>query len=231
MFAASSAAPSAPHVARYGYRKPLGKNEVKQGPVITALPAMSDDRALCRSSARRSRSRSSLPPDRSPDARIRKALSILASEGELDHPLVSRQLSTDGRDRSLRLRPQRGRQAALAAHRCPHPAAGVPRRDPSPARRHQFDDRWATELILPCDRATGASCGCRRCREASPSSFAVARRSTRSARVCWPASRSRRSLPTTTYPSRTSRTPSGAVWPQRTRPERDHRSSSSSIVG
>jgi uncharacterized protein (DUF433 family)/DNA-binding transcriptional MerR regulator len=134
-----------------GYtRRPKDRSEVRQGPVITALPTLLDDpRAvpfigLVEATVVQAFRQTGLPMQR-----IRKALSILASEGELDHPLASRKLYTDGATVLYDYaRSEDDKQLALltVVHTRQRVFHDVIR---NYLARITFDDRWATELILP----------------------------------------------------------------------------------
>jgi hypothetical protein len=82
----------------HGYeRRPEGRSPIRQGPVITSLPQVGSDRrvipfiGLVEATVVQAFRETGLPLQRA-----RRALAVLASQGELDHALASRHLYTDG---------------------------------------------------------------------------------------------------------------------------------------
>lgn len=135
-----------------GYEKqfPDRAKPVRKGPVITAVPAHEGDGAvipfvgLVEAAVVQAFRRTDLPLQR-----IRRALEVLAAEGELEHALASRQLYTDGAqvlydyarsegDGLIRLLTVVG-----TGQRVFHEVIE------DYLRRITFGDDWATELILP----------------------------------------------------------------------------------
>lgn len=143
--------PSTLRTWSHGYTRTFkDRPPVKQGPVITALNSASRDSrsipfvGLVEATVVQAFRRTGLPMQR-----IRMALEVLASQGELEHALASRQLYSDGanvlydyatrhRDRQLRLLTvvQTGQRVF---HEVIHEYL----------TRITFGERWATELILP----------------------------------------------------------------------------------
>jgi uncharacterized protein (DUF433 family) len=81
----------------HGYeRTPVGRPIVKQGPVITAVQTATDNRVIPFIGLVEATVVQAFRRTRLPMQRIRKALQILADQGELHHALASRQLYTDG---------------------------------------------------------------------------------------------------------------------------------------
>ena len=143
--------PSTLRTWSHGYEKTFkDRPRVKQGPVITALGNGSADRrsipfiGLVEATVVQAFRNTGLPLQR-----IRKALEVLASQGELEHALASRQLFSDGatvlydyarrsHDRQLRLL-----TVVHTGQRVFHEVIG------DYLERITFGDQWATELILP----------------------------------------------------------------------------------
>ncbi len=143
--------PSTLRTWSHGYERRLPNSmRVKQGPVITALEDGSRDQrsipfiGLVEAAVVQAFRNTGLPLQR-----IRKALEILANEGELEHALASRQLFSDGasvlydyatrsQDKQLRLL-----TVVHTGQRVFHEVIG------DCLERITFGDTWATELILP----------------------------------------------------------------------------------
>ena len=143
--------PSTLRTWSHGYERSFAdRPSVAQGPVITSLTgAASDSRSipfvgLVEATVVQAFRRTGLPMQR-----IRKALEVLASQGELEHALASRQLYSDGanvlydyaqkhHDRQLRLL-----TVIQTGQRIFHEVIG------EYLTRITFGDDWATELILP----------------------------------------------------------------------------------
>ena len=143
--------PSTLRTWSHGYEKEhSGRGRVKKGPVITAFECQSSDQrsipfvGLVEAAVVQAFRNTGLPLQR-----IRKALDILANEGELDHALASRQLFSDGasvlydyatrsQDRQLRLL-----TVVNTGQRVFHEVIG------EYLERITFGDTWATELLLP----------------------------------------------------------------------------------
>ena len=143
--------PSTLRTWSHGYKKTFeDRPPVAQGPVITSLNGASGDTrsipfvGLVEATVVQAFRSTGLPMQR-----IRKALGVLADQGELQHALASRQLYSDGAnvlydyarkhdDRQLRLLTvvQTGQRVF---HEVIHEYL----------TRITFGDRWATELILP----------------------------------------------------------------------------------
>ncbi len=135
----------------HGYERTLlGNTQVKKGPVITAFENCNGDQrsipfiGLVEAVVIQAFRNTGLPLQR-----IRKALEILASEGELEHALASKQLFSDGasvlydyatrsQDKQLRLL-----TVVHTGQRVFHEVIG------DYLERITFGDTWATELILP----------------------------------------------------------------------------------
>ena len=143
--------PSTLRTWSHGYERRLTNSKrVSQGPVITALENGSEDQrsipfiGLVEAAVVQAFRNTGLPLQR-----IRKALEILANEGELEHALASRQLFSDGasvlydyatrsQDKQLRLL-----TVVHTGQRVFHEVIG------DYLERITFGDTWATELILP----------------------------------------------------------------------------------
>ena len=143
--------PSTLRTWSHGYEKTFtDRPRVKQVPVITAIENGSSDRraipfiGLVEATVVQAFRRTGLPMQR-----IRKALEVLASQGELEHALASRQLFSDGasvlydyarrnQDKQLRLL-----TVVQTGQRVFHEVIG------DYLERITFGDEWATELILP----------------------------------------------------------------------------------
>ena len=143
--------PSTLRTWSHGYEKTFtDRPRVKQGPVITAIENGSSDRraipfvGLVEATVVQAFRRTGLPMQR-----IRKALEVLASQGELEHALASRQLFSDGatvlydyarrnQDKQLRLL-----TVVQTGQRVFHEVIG------DYLERISFGDEWATELVLP----------------------------------------------------------------------------------
>lgn len=135
----------------HGYERTLLSNaQVKKGPVITAFDNCNGDQrsipfiGLVEAVVIQAFRNTGLPLQR-----IRKALEILANEGELEHALASRQLFSDGasvlydyatrsQDKQLRL--------LTVVHTGQQVFHEVIQ---DYLKRITFGDTWATELILP----------------------------------------------------------------------------------
>ena len=143
--------PSTLRTWSHGYEKNVsGRSRVKKGPVISSLENSSGDRrsipfiGLVEAAVIQAFRNTGLPLQR-----IRKALEILANEGELEHALASRQLFSDGasvlydyatrsQDKQLRLL-----TVVHTGQRVFHEVIG------DYLERITFGDTWATALILP----------------------------------------------------------------------------------
>lgn len=143
--------PSTLRTWSHGYEKNFpSRTRIKKGPVITAFENGSGDRrsipfiGLVEAAVVQAFRNTGLPLQR-----IRKALEILANEGELEHALASRQLFSDGasvlydyatrsQDKQLRLL-----TVVHTGQRVFHEVIG------DYLERITFGDTWATELILP----------------------------------------------------------------------------------
>ena len=133
-----------------GYRYTRNGGDIQQGPVVTALPASGgDDRTipfigLVEATVVQAFRQTGLPMQR-----IRRALHVLAREGELSHALASRQLYTDGATVLYDYaRNEDDRQLGLltvvqTGQRVFHDVIR------NYLERITFDDRWPTSLILP----------------------------------------------------------------------------------
>ena len=145
--------PSTLRTWSHGYEKTFtdrSRPRVKQGPVITAIENGSSDRraipfvGLVEATVVQAFRRTGLPMQR-----IRKALEVLASEGELEHALASKQLFSDGAtvlyDYARRNQDQQLRLLTVVqtGQRVFHEVIG------DYLERITFGDEWATELILP----------------------------------------------------------------------------------
>ena len=137
----------------HGYKKTFeGRPEVTQGPVITSLNgASSDSRSipfvgLVEATVVQAFRRTGLPMQR-----IRRALEVLAQQGELEHALASQQMHSDGanvlysyadrhKDQQLRLLTL---TVVPTGQRVFHEVID------EYLKRITFGDEWATELILP----------------------------------------------------------------------------------
>lgn len=146
--------PSTLRTWSHGYRKTFkDRRPVTQGPVITSLNgASSDPRSipfvgLVEATVVQAFRNTGLPMQR-----IRKALEVLAHQGELKHALASRQLYSDGanvlydyaqkhHDRQLRLL-----TVVQTGQRVFHEVID------EYLTRITFGDDWATELILPATK-------------------------------------------------------------------------------
>ncbi len=133
-----------------GYRYTRDGRIIQHGPVVTALPASSaDDRVvpfigLVEAAVVQAFRQTGLPMQR-----IRRALAILAREGELSHALASRQLYTDGATVLYDYaRNQDDLQLGLltVVHTGQRVFHDVIR---NYLERITFDDQWPTSLILP----------------------------------------------------------------------------------
>ena len=145
--------PSTLRTWSHGYEKSfIDRPSVKQGPVITAIENGSADRrsvpfiGLVEATVVQAFRRTGLPMQR-----IRKALEVLAREGELVHALASQQMYSDGanvlydyahlhKDKQLRLLTL---TVVHTGQRVFHEVIE------DYLKRITFGDEWATELILP----------------------------------------------------------------------------------
>ena len=143
--------PSTLRTWSHGYKRTFkDRPPVTQGPVITSLNGVSSDSrsipfvGLVEATVVQAFRNTGLPMQR-----IRKALEVLASQGELQHALASRQLYSDGanllydyaqkhHDRQLRLL-----TVVQTGQRVFHEVIV------EYLTRITFGDEWATELILP----------------------------------------------------------------------------------
>lgn len=143
--------PSTLRTWSHGYTRSFkDRRPVTQGPVITSLKGASPDSrsipfvGLIEATVVQAFRSTGLPMQR-----IRKALEVLASQGELKHALASRQLYSDGanllydyarkhEDRQLRLL-----TVVHTGQRVFHEVID------EYLTRITFGDQWATELILP----------------------------------------------------------------------------------
>ena len=135
------------------YRYTFDGQTTQQVPVVTALPAASgDDRTipfigLVEATVVQAFRQTGLPMQR-----IRRALQVLAHEGELSHALASHQLYTDGATVLYDYaRNQEDRQLGLltVVHTGQRVFHDVIR---NYLERITFDDGWPTSLILPITR-------------------------------------------------------------------------------
>ena len=143
--------PSTLRTWSHGYQRSFtDRPPVAQGPVITSLDGTASDSrsipfvGLVEATVVQAFRNTGLPMQR-----IRKAIEVLASQGELKHALASRQLYSDGanvlydyaekyHDRQLRLL-----TVIQTGQRIFHEVIG------EYLTRITFGDDWATELILP----------------------------------------------------------------------------------
>ena len=143
--------PSTLRTWSHGYKKTFtDRPPVRQGPVITSLNGASPDArsipfvGLVEATVVQAFRNTGLPMQR-----IRKALEVLSSQGELQHALASRQMFSDGasvlydyarrnQDKQLRLL-----TVVHTGQRVFHEVIG------DYLERITFGDDWATELILP----------------------------------------------------------------------------------
>lgn len=137
-----------------GYTKHFANRPtVKQGPVITSLPSVTGSGAtipfigLVEATVVQAFRQTGLPLQR-----VRRALQVLADQGELEHALASKRLYTDGAqvlydyastsgDQMLRLL-----TVVDSGQRVFHEVIS------DYLRRISFEDSWATALILPVTR-------------------------------------------------------------------------------
>jgi len=137
-----------------GYTKHFAdRPTVKQGPVITSLPSVTGSGAtipfigLVEATVVQAFRQTGLPLQR-----VRRALQVLADQGELEHALASKRLYTDGAqvlydyastsgDQLLRLL-----TVVDSGQRVFHEVIS------DYLRRITFEDSWATGLILPVTR-------------------------------------------------------------------------------
>jgi uncharacterized protein (DUF433 family) len=133
-----------------GYRYTSDGRTIQQDPVVTALPpSTGDDRTvpfigLVEAAVVHAFRQTGLPMQR-----IRRALAILAQEGELSHALASRQLYTDGAAVLYdHAKDQDDRQLGLltVVHTGQRVFHDVILKY---LERINFDDEWPTSLILP----------------------------------------------------------------------------------
>ncbi len=143
--------PSTLRTWSHGYARTFtSRPSVEQGPVITSLNAAASDArsipfiGLVEATVVQAFRNTGLPMQR-----IRRALEVLAGQGELRHALASRQLYSDGanvlydyaqqqHDRQLRLL-----TVVQTGQRVFHEVIN------EYLKRIQFGDDWATELVLP----------------------------------------------------------------------------------
>ena len=143
--------PSTLRTWSHGYTRTFrDRPPVSQGPVITSLNgASSDSRSIPFVGLVEATVVQAFRSTGLPMQRIRRALEVLASEGELQHALASRQLYSDGanvlydyaqkhHDRQLRLL-----TVVHTGQRVFHEVID------EYLKRIHFGDEWATELILP----------------------------------------------------------------------------------
>lgn len=145
--------PSTLRTWSHGYEKTFtDRPRVKQGPVITAIEDGSPDRrsipfiGLVEATVVQAFRRTGLPMQR-----IRKALDVLARQGELEHALASQQMYSDGAnvlyDYASRHKDQQLRLLTLTVvqtgQRVFHEVID------EYLKRITFGDKWATELVLP----------------------------------------------------------------------------------
>lgn len=135
----------------HGYeRHPEGRRFVKQGPVITALARVDDDRrsipfiGLVEATVVQAFRQTGLPMQR-----IRRALEVLRDEDELVHALASERLYTDGAEvlydyaRSTDDKQLRLLTVVSSGQRVFHDVIR------QYLDRITFGDTWASELVLP----------------------------------------------------------------------------------
>lgn len=135
----------------HGYeRHPAGRLPVRQGPVITALDRLLDDRrtipfvGLVEATVVQAFRQTGLPMQH-----IRRALSVLAQQDELDHALASERLCTDGAEV---LYDYASKSDDLQLGLLTIPNSGQRVFHDAISRyldRITFDGGWANELILP----------------------------------------------------------------------------------
>ncbi len=135
----------------HGYeRHPPGRPAVRQGPLITALDRVAGDSrsipfiGLVEASVVQAFRQTGLPMQR-----IRRALEVLTEQGEFGHPLASRQLYSDGAEVLYDYaKSSDDKQLGLltivnSGQRVFHDVIS------QYLERISFEDRWASELILP----------------------------------------------------------------------------------
>lgn len=134
-----------------GYeRRPMGRGVVRSGPVITTVPDASDGKqipfiGLVEATVVQAFRQTGLPMQR-----IRRALAVLASQGELAHALASQQLYSDGAEVLYDYaRHEHDKQLGLltvvvSGQRVFHDVIVCY------LQRIEFgDDRWAQALVVP----------------------------------------------------------------------------------
>lgn len=136
----------------HGYeRRPNGRRMVKQGPIITSVHPALNQRSipfigLVEATVVEAFRRTGLPMQR-----IRVALKILALQGELEHPLASQRLYSDGANVLYNYAKNEG-DKQLSLLTLTEVTTGqcvfhdVIRRY---LTRIKYSDKWATELIVP----------------------------------------------------------------------------------
>ncbi|MCB0991034.1 MAG: hypothetical protein R2770_09705 [Acidimicrobiales bacterium] len=135
----------------HGYeRHPVGRAVVSQGPVITSVPrSAGDDRSISFIGLVEATVVQAFRQTGLPMQRIRGALEVLSSQGELEHALASRQLYSDGADVLYDYaKSADDKQLGLltivsSGQRVFHDVIS------QYLERITFEDTWASELILP----------------------------------------------------------------------------------
>jgi len=136
----------------HGYeRKPADRPVVKQGPIVTSVPAATDNRSipfvgLVEATVVQAFRQTGLPLQQ-----IRRALELLAHQGELEHALASSLLYSDGANVLYDYARREGdKQLSLltltevrTGQRVFHEVIQ------QYLTRITFGDQWATELIVP----------------------------------------------------------------------------------
>ena len=136
----------------HGYeRKPADRPVVKQGPIVTSVPAATDNRSipfvgLVEATVVQAFRQTGLPLQQ-----IRRALELLAHQGELEHALASSLLYSDGANVLYDYARRKGdKQLSLltltevrTGQRVFHEVIQ------QYLTRITFGDQWATELIVP----------------------------------------------------------------------------------
>lgn len=134
----------------HGYeRAPVGRRPVRQGPVITSVEAVDDRRVIPFVGLVEATVVQAFRRTRLPMQRIRRALEVLAAQGELEHALASRKLYSDGAavlyDYSRRHPddPIKLLTVVSSGQRVFHEVIE------EYLKRITFGDDWATELVVP----------------------------------------------------------------------------------